>query len=209
MRAYLGIGDAPAVEASAIKGEGVAQTLRAAVSLMLDNVKGNVDITLYEAPDLKKPDLSVKSGVTSMSAGTPKVGVQSASGASSVSVPPKPKMEPVPVIPASTPPASQFEPEVSPFDDDTPFGEVEAESVDAMQAEADPFVTEVPVEHAVEQAPFGSSEEVVAPPAADLPTDHDGLHEALVGARTIVRQLEEALKAARDHERSIAEKLGE
>lgn len=210
MAAYLGAGDAPVLEASAIQGEGVSQTLRAAVALMLENVKGNVDLTLYDAPELKKPDLSVKSGVTSMSAGTPKVGVQSASGASSVNVPPKPKAEPVPVAP-SAPPASvsPFEPEVSPFDDDTPFGEVEAAAAEAVPLEADPFATEAPTEAEGQGSPFGGESAAPAPMVPDMPTDHDGLREALEGARSLVRHLEEALEAARSHERSIAEKLGE
>lgn len=205
MRAYLGAGDAPALEASAISGEGVTQTLRAAVALMLENIKGNVDVTLYDAPELRKPDLSAKSGVTSMSAGTPKVGVQSSTGASSVSVPPKPKMEPVPV-------PSQFEPEVSPFDDDDAFGDVETPDVEAVPLEADPFVTEAPVEAVADDAPFGLSAEASAvdppPVVPETTTDLDGLREALDGARALVRHLEDALEAARRHERSIAEKLG-
>lgn len=201
MRAYLGAGGAPVVEASAIKGEGVTQTLRAAVALMLENVKGNVDITLYEGPELKKPDLSVKSGVTKMSAGTPKVGVQSTTGATSVPVPPKPpRVEPAPVS------VTSFEPEVSPFDDDdTPFGDVDEAAVESVPLEADPFVTEMPA------APAASDEIDFddAPAAAAAPTDHEGLREALGSARMLVRQLEDALEAARRHERSIAEKLGE
>jgi len=209
MRAYLGAGDAPVLEASAIKGEGVSQTLRAAVALMLENVKGNVDITLYDGPELKKPDLSVKSGVTSMSAGTPKIGVQSATGASSVNVPSKPKVEPAPMPPAE-PVASPFEPEASPFEDESPFGEIDADAVEDVPVEADPFVTEAPAESSADDSPFADGDAVVAPEAApDSSTDHDGLREALTSARLLVRQLEEALEAARSHERSIAEKIGE
>jgi len=170
-------------------------------------VKKNVDITLYDGPELKKPDLSVKSGVTSMSAGTPKIGVQSTAGSSSVSVPPKPKVEPVPIPPAAE--SSPFEPEASPFDDELEFGEVDNDSVEAVPVEADPFVTDVPAEPLADDSPF---DDVPAAPIAVDPlpsTDHDDLRHALEGARTVVRQLEAALEAARRHERSIAEKLGE
>jgi len=207
MKTYLGAGSAPVVEASAIKGDGVAQTLREAVALMLDNVKQNVDITLYDGPELRKPDLSVKSGVTSMSAGTPKIGVQSAAGSTSVNVPQKPKLEPVPVPPAAE--RSPFEPEASPFDDELEFGEVDNDSAEAVPMEADPFVTEAPESPLSDDSPFEAVPE--APVAVDpLPSsDHDGLRQALEGARAVVRQLEDALEAARSHERSIAEKLGE
>jgi signal recognition particle receptor subunit beta len=210
MREYLGAGDAPVLEATAISGEGVSQTLRAAVALMLDNVKGNVDITLYEGPELKKPDLSAKSGVTKMSAGTPKIGVQSETGSTSVDVPPKAEAAPAP--PEAPVAASPFEPEVSPFDDDEPFGEVDAgglESAESVPLEADPFVTEAPVEAVSDDSPFGETDDVVPPTAAAVSPDHDGLREALTSARELVRQLEDALEAARGHERSIAEKLGE
>ena len=54
MTAYLQPGDAPVVEASAINGTGVTATFRAAVARILDNLKNNVDIRLYEeeAPSL-------------------------------------------------------------------------------------------------------------------------------------------------------------
>ena len=48
MSAYLHPGDAPAIEASAINGTGVTATFRAAVARILDNLKNNVDIRLYE-----------------------------------------------------------------------------------------------------------------------------------------------------------------
>jgi hypothetical protein len=206
MKAYLNAGDAPVLEASAISGAGVTQTLRAAVAMMLDNIKNNVDIALYEGAELKKPDLSVRSGVTTLSAGTPKVGVQSAAGATSVPLRPKPKVEPVPVPPAV--PRAPFEPEASPFDDSTPFGEIDPE-IDAVPLEADPFVTEAPVEESPDVAPFDPSPEPVLAAMPDSSSDHDGLRDALAGARAVVRHLEDALEAARGHERAIAEKLGE
>jgi len=69
MNAYLNPGGAvPIVEASAINGTGVTATLRAAVAKILDNLKNNVDTTLYEEPELRAPDMSVRSGVGTSSA---------------------------------------------------------------------------------------------------------------------------------------------
>lgn len=75
MNAYLQPGGAPVVEASALNGTGVTATLRAAITRILENLKNNVDIGLLEEPELAPPDLSAKSGVTSSSAGTPKLAV--------------------------------------------------------------------------------------------------------------------------------------
>lgn len=75
MSAYLEPGNAPIVEASAINGQGVTATLRAAVARILDNLKHNVDVTLHEEPELAPPDMSQRSGVASHSAGTPKLSV--------------------------------------------------------------------------------------------------------------------------------------
>jgi len=48
MKAYLGTGDAPAVEASALEGRGIRETLQKAISGILQNIKNNVDISLRE-----------------------------------------------------------------------------------------------------------------------------------------------------------------
>jgi signal recognition particle receptor subunit beta len=77
MNGYLNPNGVPAVEASAITGTGVIATLRSAVGRILDNLKNNVDTTLHEEPELEAPDLSAKSGVTQMSAGTPKLSMKS------------------------------------------------------------------------------------------------------------------------------------
>jgi signal recognition particle receptor subunit beta len=77
MSAYLQPGNAPIVEASAITGQGVTATLRAAVSRILDNLKNNVDTVLHEAAPLSAPDMSQRSGVASHSAGTPKLSMRS------------------------------------------------------------------------------------------------------------------------------------
>jgi len=76
MNGYLNPNGSPVVEASAITGTGVTATLRAAVARILDNLKNNVDTTLHEEPELEAPDMSAKSGVTSMSAGTPKLSMK-------------------------------------------------------------------------------------------------------------------------------------
>ena len=81
MNAYLNPGNAPAVEASAITGAGVTATLRAAVAKILDNLKSHVDTTLYDEPELAAPDMKAKSGVTSSSAGTPKLSMKTTGAA--------------------------------------------------------------------------------------------------------------------------------
>src|SRR5205085_5459643 len=75
MSGYLKPGNAPIVEASAINGTGVTATLRAAIARILENLKNNIDIMLFEQAELAPPDLKARSGVTSASAGTPKLAV--------------------------------------------------------------------------------------------------------------------------------------
>ena len=48
MKAYLGTGEAPVVEASALEGHGIRETLQKAISGILQNIKNNVDISLRE-----------------------------------------------------------------------------------------------------------------------------------------------------------------
>src|SRR5712691_1803168 len=62
MNEYMKPGNAPTVEASAKTGVGVTATLRAAVARMLENLKSNVDTTLYDEPELTRPDMSQRSG---------------------------------------------------------------------------------------------------------------------------------------------------
>ncbi len=76
MHAVLQPGNAPVVEAAAINGTGVTATLRAAVARILDNLKNSVDTTLHEEPELAAPDMTARSGVTSSSAGTPKMSMK-------------------------------------------------------------------------------------------------------------------------------------
>src|SRR6266516_880347 len=68
MSAYLHPGAAPVVEAAAINGTGVTATLRAAIARILDNLKTNVDTTLYDEPHLTAPDMKARSGVAASSA---------------------------------------------------------------------------------------------------------------------------------------------
>ena len=70
MSEYLEPGSAPVVEASAINGQGVTATLRAAITRILDNLKNQVDTTLHEDPPLSPPDLTRKAGTA-----TPKLSV--------------------------------------------------------------------------------------------------------------------------------------
>src|SRR5712691_519346 len=80
MNAYLQPGKAPVVEAAAISGTGVTATLRAAISRILDNLKNSVDTMLHDQPELAPPDMKAKSGVTTASAGTPKLSMRTEGG---------------------------------------------------------------------------------------------------------------------------------
>ena len=105
MNEYLQPGNAPVIEASAINGQGVTATLRAAITRILDNLKNNVDTTLYEEPPLTAPDMSQKAGVATHSAGTPKLSV----------------------APADPAPFEEVEPFEAPTDFEDPFAEREDE----------------------------------------------------------------------------------
>ncbi len=78
MNAYLQPGKVPVIEAAAINGVGVMATLRAAISRILENLKNNVDTSLAEEPELARPDMTAKSGVTPSSAGKPKLSMKGA-----------------------------------------------------------------------------------------------------------------------------------
>jgi len=229
MKIYLNTGNAPIVEAAAISGVGVTQTLRAAIGLMLDNIKGNVDITLYEGPELRKPDMKAGSGVTQGSAGVPKVGV---AGKSVPVAPPPAPAAPRPVAPpqAAAPPPP-VEPAASPFQvpDASAFAEIDDEMQDAapVVAEATPFVDAAADDAEVEESPFGEMTPIaavvshvdespfdaavvehVAPEEVAAPQDDMLLFAMLESARAVVRQLEAALEAARKHEQEIVRRLG-
>jgi signal recognition particle receptor subunit beta len=196
MRAYLHAGDAPLVEASAKAGTGVTQTLRAAVGRMLENLKNNVDTTLYDEPELSRPDMTARSGVTPMSAGTPKLSMKTASGAA-------------PAQPTSTV-FSPVEPEpvASPFDavavaepeeDEDPFGAVHVEPV--AEEHESPF--------GAHDHPFSAASNSFDAPA-EVHGDGDGraeIEELLASARAVTASLQDALERARHHEAQLAERL--
>jgi signal recognition particle receptor subunit beta len=235
MSAYLNPQGAPFVEASAIQGVGVTATLRAAVARILDNLKNNVDTILYDQPELTAPDMKARSGVTSSSAGTPKLSMKSdapppirgamsapsftnAASQQAPSAPPAAASSPTPAAPA---PAAAPEPRLETATDDV--------RVASPLETASPF--EMPDEAAYESVeevddPFGSvavaeepERELAAPAAHDNPFAvspaelHDGeaeraeLETLVAGARSIVASLEQALQRAREHERILSEKL--
>ncbi len=67
MTAYLKPGNAPVIEAAALNNIGVTATLRAAITRILENLKGNVDVSLKEQPELAPPDMTAKSGAPASS----------------------------------------------------------------------------------------------------------------------------------------------
>jgi signal recognition particle receptor subunit beta len=103
MNAYLHPGNAPVIEASAISGVGVTATLRAAISRILENLKNKVDTTLADQPELARPDMTAKSGVTPASAGTPKLEMKGAQAERS-----GPMSAPTFTVPAKSPEEDPF-----------------------------------------------------------------------------------------------------
>jgi signal recognition particle receptor subunit beta len=97
MNEYLEPGNAPVVEASAINGQGVTATLRAAITRILENLKNHVDTTLYEEPPLAPPDMSQKAGTAA------------------------PKLSVAPVADSVPPPATAPAADHAPFEDVDPF----------------------------------------------------------------------------------------
>lgn len=179
MNEYMNPNGVPTVEASAITGTGVTATLRAAVARILDNLKNNVDTTLHDEPELGAPDMSAKSGVTPMSAGTPKLSMK------------------------TTPAAPSFDAEetvtVSPF---------EVEPIDvAVVEEEDPFgdMVHVAVEADSADDPFAAS----ATEIHDTGAERAELQSLLVSASEVVRALEQTLDRARayDDEAALRAKL--
>jgi signal recognition particle receptor subunit beta len=190
---YLNAGSAPVVEAAAIQGVGVTQTLRAAVARILDNLKNHVDVTLYDTPELTAPDLTARAGVTLGSAGTPKLSMRQTA------------TPPPPAPPAAPPPA-----------DSSPF---EAASASYAAVDEDPFepavaLAEQQPEPSGHDNPFGVSvlEAPEANPFASVvadprQADREELQALLTNARQLVHDLELALERARVNERAIAERL--
>ena len=182
MNAYMQPNGIPVVEAAAKQGTGVTATLRAAVARILDNLKNNVDTTLYEQPELSAPDMKAKSGVTSSSAGTPKLSMKSES--------PAPPPAPQSSIEEDPFAVAVAEPEPEPLADN-PFGAVEASPQDFAAAieEEDPFAQTAAIH--------------------DADAERAEMEAMLANARAMIASLETALERARDNERRLAAKLEE
>ncbi len=195
MTAYLGATPESVVEASAKTGVGVTATLRAAVSKILDNLKKNVDTTLYGEPALAAPDMKQKSGVAQHSAGTPKLSMRNMPAAA-----PAPAPAPVPVADVDVADVDPFDTDgvaVQVEEDDDPFAHVAAPEHDTethIDFE-DPFASPAASEH-------NEAETQVAH------DDRTELHELLANARAIVAALEAALEHARENERVLNTRLG-
>ena len=196
MNAYMNPGNAPVVEAAAIQGVGVTATLRAAVSKILDNLKNNVDVTLYDQAPLTAPDMSQRAGVTTGSAGTPKLSMKTGE----TPQPPR-NTNTAPVVL----PPEVFEPVASPFavsDDsaspfDVNFDAVEA-AIDSSVEEDDPFAATAELDEPVAQP---------EPQAADQGAERAELEAMLANARSLIASLEIALDRAHESERMLSEKL--
>jgi signal recognition particle receptor subunit beta len=197
MAAYMNVGTAPVVEAAAIQGVGVTQTLRAAVARILDNLKNNVDVTLYDTPELSAPDMSARAGVTSGSAGTPKLSMRQQPAAPVQPAPSQPPPSPRPAPPVSAE-ASPFESSFASVDED-PFEAAVAVADHEPSAHDNPFG--VSVVEAEEANPFATG----AVHNADA--EREELESLLTNARQLVHDLELALERARVNERALAEKL--
>ena len=187
MTAYLHPGNAAVVEASAISGVGVTATLRAAVTRILDNLKNNVDTVLYDEPELGRPDMTVKAGVTNASAGTSKLSMKNTFGGAPEPIPAPSAKSPEPVrttlhdvpTPVQAPPTpSAFQPE-----EDDPFGANDDIGEHETAAE-NPFAA-----HHGETPAAGS--------------DVKDLQALLTGASEMVKALEQALDRARAHEEQL------
>jgi signal recognition particle receptor subunit beta len=187
MNAYLKPGNAPVVEASAINGTGVTATLRAAISRILDNLKNNVDVTLYDAPQLKAPDMSQRSGVASHSAGTPKLAMRTETGTTSVPISASaPAPEPAPFAAVDNP----FDTGEMPVAEEDPFAHV---------AVAEPEIDEAAVEDLFAVSPVNEVEPVASPDA--------DLEALLANASALVASLEAALERAKENERVLRARL--
>jgi signal recognition particle receptor subunit beta len=150
MNGYMKPGNVPVVEAAAKNGLGVTATLRAAITRILENLKHNVDTTLHDEPELAAPDMSARSGVTSSSAGTPKLSMKTGGG----EVP-----TPLAMPPAAPPPPKQSAPAPAPAPvEEDPFGSV-AVAEPQVAASDSPFDTPAAIDT---QALLASASKVVA-----------------------------------------------
>jgi len=190
MNAYLKPEHHPVVEAAAIQGVGVTATLRAAIGVILENLKKNVDVTLYDQPVLGAPDLTQRSGVTHGSAGTPKLSMRQETPAPA---PPTPEPEPIPVA----------------IEEEDPFGSYGPVEVEAEALSVDPFESAVAVaepepepEPAVVDNPFATTASI-----HDDSHDREELQTLLASTRRVIASLEAALQEARRNEQVLSERL--
>jgi mutual gliding-motility protein MglA len=206
MNGYMAPGEAPVVEASAKNGVGITATLRAAVARMLENLKNNVDTTLYDEPELGRPDMSARSGVTPASAGTPKLSMKTGAGPTPASPPAAPVFSPVEPEPVTSSPfEASFSPAVvaEPDVDEDPFGSMHTEPA-AEEAHESPFaVTVMEAEPESAENPFATGGE-----SHDTSAQRFELEEMLASARAVTASLEDALSRSREHERVLQEHLG-
>ena len=207
MNGYFAPGASPVVEASAKNGVGVTATLRAAVARMLENLKNNVDTTLYDEPELGRPDMTARSGVTSSSAGIPKLSMKTGAGTTTAAPPPAPTptFSPVEPEPAASPFESAFTQAVmaEPDVDEDPFESVHTDA-GAEEAHESPFaVTVMETEPDSAENPFSTAHE-----SHDTSAQRFELEEMLASARAVTASLEDALSRSREHERVLQEHLG-
>lgn len=232
MNAYMQPGKAPVVEAAAIQGTGVSQTLRAAVARILDNLKNNVDVTLYDSPALQRPAMTAKSGATGSSAGVPKVSIAALAAEKAAM-----KSAPAPAPPARPAPAAPPAPRVDPSEfapppfiapsqftpiDVSDIAPVEPEEFQPLEEVPEVAVGEAPDEYALDE-PFAVPEHddaaagedifgaapvelAIAAPQPSPSVDADVLLHA---ADLLIRQLEAALEQARRHRDELARQFGE
>jgi signal recognition particle receptor subunit beta len=187
MNAYLHPGTNPTVEAAAIQGVGVTATLRAAIGQILDNLKKNVDVTLYDQPELGAPDMTQRSGVTHGSAGTPKLSMHQTPPPVAR---PQPEPEPIPVA----------------IEED-PFGSYAAVDEEVEAISVDPFETAVAVAEPEPEPdhvenPFASTAGI-----HDESQDRAELETLLASTRRVIASLEAALHEARRNEQVLTERL--
>jgi signal recognition particle receptor subunit beta len=150
MTSYLGTDASSVVEASAKTGAGVTATLRAAVSKILDNLKKNVDTTLYDEPALTAPDMTQKSGVAHHSAGTPKLSMRDGSAAPAPVVDEDPFETDVAVQVAADEDPFETAAETAHVDFEDPFATSEEAADDDLLANASALVSSL--EAALERA---------------------------------------------------------
>lgn len=166
MSEYLQPGNVPVIPAVAIRGEGVTETLRAAVGRILANVRANVDVTLYDNAPMSRPSMKAGSGSTQSTAGVPKVSVAGTA----------PRPEP----PRSEPPAPPPPPPPQPPEPPTPPPET------FSQRTVEQPVSEPPAEGAIDSQELAellaAAEEVVTALRRSLATaeaQRDQLRRAL------------------------------